>query len=579
MASAHAAPPASDAVSQEPRPSEAIPSFKDELDLSVRWLRGTHDLTTGAYGGSVDGTAWVLYALAKCPRQYQAIDGPFVKRAVEYLLARQHADGWIADADADEAGRLAQTSRAAAALAVHVSAGTGPALGKAMQWLLARGVEAPDLGLPSGEVERGEALARSVALLRSRAADGSWEGPKGTEGKVITTARNVAILSQYRAIVEPKAVKATTSRALPKFDAARRAEVDASVLAGARFLLRASVGGEHARWGAPGNPDAGITAMVAGALQAVPEPRPKDIQGAIDDALGWLVSLQREDGSIHQGRLANYVTSASVLALARRPEFRGQVERARTFLVGLQADDQEGYSPDHPYYGGIGYGGDERPDLSNLQMALEALHVAGLPADDPAWQRAIVFLQRCQNRSESNDLRVERGGVTVHAGDDGGAAYAPGESKAGTIKLADGTEVPRSYGSMSYALLKGYVFAGLAKEDPRVQLLWKWLQEHYTLDLNPGFEVTDDPTAPYQGLFYYFHTMAKALDLFHEEVIVDGAGVRHAWRPELAGRLIAMQSQGDGSWVNGNAPAWWEGNPVLATAYALLTLEAARPRE
>jgi squalene-hopene/tetraprenyl-beta-curcumene cyclase len=188
-----------------------------------------------------------------------------------------------------------------------------------------------------------------------------------------------------------------------------------------------------------------------------------------------------------------------------------------------------------------------------------------------------VFLQRCQNRSESNDLELERDGVTIRSGDDGGAAYAPGDSKAGTTKLADGTEMPRSYGSMSYALLKGYIFAGLQKDDPRVQTLWKWLQANYTLDLNPGFVASDDPTAPYQGLFYYFHTMAKALDLFHEEVIVDGSGVPHNWRAELAGRVVAMQSKADGSWVNENAPAWWEGNPVLATAYALLTLETARP--
>ena len=75
--------------------------------------------------------------------------------------------------------------------------------------------------------------------------------------------------------------------------------------------------------------------------------------------------------------------------------------------------------------------------------------------------------------------------------------------------------MPRSYGSMSYALLKGYLFAGLAKDDPRVQAVWKWLRENYTLDVNPGFQASDDPTASYQGLFYYFYTMA-AFSLIHE---------------------------------------------------------------
>lgn len=556
---------------------EALPAYKDEIDDSVRWLRSTQDLATGAYGGGVDGTAWALYALATCPRKYLAGDGPFVAKAIDFLLSRQDAEGWIADAGAEEALRVAQTSRAAAALAVLVDARTGPALGQAVRWLTARGIAEPDLGLPAAVTQdKGKALAESLELLRRRGADGSWDG---AEGKVISTARNIVWLTRYMKVVEPKAPKATSARPLPKFDAAQRAEVDASILKGARYLVQQSIGGERARWGAPGNPDAGITAMVTGALQAVAEPRPADVQKALDDALAWLASLQREDGSIHQGRLANYVTSASVLALAKRPEHAERIQRARDYLVRLQSDEGEGYSPDHPYYGGVGYGGDERPDLSNLQMALEALHVAGLAEDDPAWQRALVFLQRCQNRTESNDLRIERGGVVIRPGDDGGSGYAPGESKAGMTKLADGTEVPRSYGSMSYALLKGYIFAGLEKDDPRVQTLWKWLQENYTLDLNPGFVAADDPTAPYQGLFYYFHTMAKALDLFREEVLVDGSGIPHAWRAELAGRIVAMQSKADGSWVNENAPAWWEGNPVLATAYALLTLETARPAQ
>ena len=48
------------------------------------------------------------------------------------------------------------------------------------------------------------------------------------------------------------------------------------------------------------------------------------------------------------------------------------------------------------------------------------------------------------------------------------------------------------------------------------------------------------------------------------------------WRTELTGRLLAMQRQ-DGSWINTNAPRWYEGNPVLATAYAMITLDTALP--
>ena len=45
---------------------------------------------------------------------------------------------------------------------------------------------------------------------------------------------------------------------------------------------------------------------------------------------------------------------------------------------------------------------------------------------------------------------------------------------------------------------------------------------------------------------------------------------------DAGGHLKAMQRQ-DGSWLNANSPRWWEGNPVLATAYALLALDSAAP--
>ena len=38
-----------------------------------------------------------------------------------------------------------------------------------------------------------------------------------------------------------------------------------------------------------------------------------------------------------------------------------------------------------------------------------------------------------------------------------------------------------------------------------------------------------------------------------------------------------MQNKIDGSWTNQNAARWYEGNPVLATSYALLALDRALP--
>ncbi|MEM1448579.1 MAG: prenyltransferase/squalene oxidase repeat-containing protein [Planctomycetota bacterium] len=550
--------------------ADDLPDLKGEIDRSIRWLRSTQNPETGSYGGGVEGTSWVLTALARSPRKYERPDGPFISDALDFLLSQQSTDGAIHDPDAKGTDLVLQTGAAATALSAMVDGTTAPALGKAVKYLASSGTSEPTLD--EIEVPKDEAGARRLAfqLLGRRGADGAYDGERG---KVVETARAVLALTTVRSQLAPPAGAAKTATALPKSSPATRIQLDESVLRGARFLLAA---GDGARWGAPGEPDAGLTAMVVGALQAVPKPRPDDVQSAIDDALGWLLTLQKEDGSIHQGRLMNYVTSASIMALSDDEKYAKPVAKARTWLIGLQADEGEGYSEGDLYYGGIGYGGDERPDLSNLQMALQALADSGLDSDDPAFQRAIKFLERCQNRSETNDVEVTRKGIVIKSGNDGGAGYAPADSKAGFVVLQDGTKVPRSYGSMSYALLKSFVFAGLSKDDPRVEACWKWLQENYTLDVNPGFDPGGDPTAPYQGLYYYFHTMAKALDVYGTDVVVDGDGVEHDWRAELAGRLIALQSKADGSWINRNAPRWWEGNPVLATSYALLSLDAAR---
>lgn len=549
-----------------------LPDLKGVLDGTCRWLRSTQNPAEGSYGGGVEGTAWVLYALAKSPRAYESADGPFVSKAIDHLLSRQATNGSIADEGATGGARLEQTRAAAAALSVLVTPKTAPALGKAVVWLGEQGVDQPGLDLLEVPEDDGAAKKLGLRLVAGLGDKGHLDGPRGA---VIETARLTVALSKIKKQLTPKASgPGRAAQPLPEFTAATRAEIDAAVLKGARFLLAA---GEGARWGAPGRPDAGLTAMVTGALQSVPEPRPGDVQAAIDDALAWLVTMQDESGAIHQGRLKNYVTSASIMALSEVPKYAPQVAKARKFIEQLQADGGEGYSEGDLFYGGIGYGGDERPDLSNLQMAMEALVAAGATKDDPAMKKALKFLERCQNRSETNDVELTRKGIVIKSGDDGGSGYAPGDSKAGFIELPDGTKVPRSYGSMSYALLKGFVFAGLDKADPRVEACWKWLSANYTLDVNPGFLTTSDPLAPYRGLYYYFNTMATALDVYGADAVVTPDGVRHDWRAELAGRLIAMQSKADGSWVNRNASAWWEGNPILATSYSLRALRSTRP--
>jgi len=561
------------AKSDAPKPAADV-DLKSKMDQLVRKLRETQDLSNGSYGGGVEGTAWVLAALADCPRKYRRTDGPFVQKALEYLAQRQGPDGAIHDPGAKDQALAEQHAAAVTALNRHADAESKALLAKALAYAGASSIQpaATGIAIPA-EKDAMKALARE--LCAKQGADGLWDGPKG---KVIESARVALALSEIAAKTA-SAPKAAELKPLPKLSEVDQAGALAALHKGAEYLVSKTKNGLiEAR---PGEPHAGLTAMAAAALACVPEPRPAPVEKVLGVQLAWLVSLQKPDGSIHDGEMANYTTSAAICALARagKPEHKPVIQKARDWLIGLQADEAEGYSPDHPFYGGNSYGDDQRPDLSNVQFALEALAASGLEQGNPAYARALTFLQRCQNRSESNTISVpDIDGTTIVAGNDGGASYAPGVSKAGFIQLPDGKKVARSYGSMSYALLKSYILCGLPKDDPRMQACWEWLRKNWTLDVNPGLEHASEPNAAYQGLYYYLHTMAKTLALYGAEEIVDGEGQAHPWRKQLAGRLVSMQSKLDGSWTNENSSRWYEGNPVMSTTYALLSLDAAMPK-
>jgi squalene-hopene/tetraprenyl-beta-curcumene cyclase len=543
------------------------------IRAGLRWLRSVQDPVTGAYAANLETTALVVRAFAESPDRYRASDGPFVARAVELLLANQREDGSIGPHEGDAATVQRDTRAAAEALIALGDPAYKAQLGRALAYLGSTDL-APTPALPEADLGPQEAAAFARGVLAAQKEPGKWDGPRG---QVHESAWAIVQLSAASRRLDKTAEPgAPPVVALPAFGEADRAAASAAIERGADFLAAASQDGT---WGAPGKPDAGLTAMVLAAMQARPAPRPAAQQALIDAGLAWLAAQQKPDGSIHDGKLANYITSASIFALQRSgdPRWKDVVARARAFLVGLQADEGEGYSEGDLYYGGIGYGSTERPDLSNLQMALEALAASGLEPDAPTYRKALKFLERCQNRSESNDLALRDGEALVRAGDDGGASYAPGDSKAGFVELEGGVKLPRSYGSMTYALVKCMLYAGLPKDDPRLVAAIEWCRKNYTLDVNPGFDVGRDPSAPYQGLYYYLHTLAQALAMLGEDTITDGAGRTHAWRREVCGRVLSMQSKIDGSWTNRNSPRWMEGNPLLGTAYALLTLDAAMP--
>jgi len=105
-------------------------------------------------------------------------------------------------------------------------------------------------------------------------------------------------------------------------------------------------------------------------------------------------------------------------------------------------------------------------------------------------------------------------------------------------------------------------------EEPRVQAVLAWLRQNYTLDENPGMGG--------QGIYYYYHTMTKALSLAGVNTIDLPNGKSALWAEDLGLKLMNLQKS-DGHWQN-EAARWWEKESPLVTSYALISLQILQKR-
>ena len=314
-----------------------------------------------------------------------------------------------------------------------------------------------------------------------------------------------------------------------------------------------------------------ITALAVSAFLKSPFELNEINSPTISKGLQYILNCQKDDGGIYIDGMKTYNTSIGIMALVSTESrvYEKQIRQAREFLASLQMREDKGYASSNIYYGGMGYEEKGRSDLSNMVWALEAYrdsenyqkpveafeeavddnntknYKSKSSEDKVFWENAILFIQRCQNYSKTNDLEW--------AGDDGGFVYSPSESKAGDFT---------SYGSMTYAGLKSFIYAGLDKNDPRVQAAHQWIKNNYTLENNPQMGE--------QGLYYYYHTFAKALSVYGDDILETSDGVKHNWRKEFVEKLLSVQN-GEGYWQNANN-RWWENNKDLVTAYCLLAL-------
>lgn len=307
----------------------------------------------------------------------------------------------------------------------------------------------------------------------------------------------------------------------------------------------------------------GITAVVAAGL--IRNGRGDD--EVVTKAISYLEKNIKPDGGIYANFQSNYNTCVALVAFSeanKGGKYDNVIKNATQFLKSIQKAGDGGDLG----FGAVGYDAKSAGgDISNTTFFIDSLLAAGVPKDDPSIQRALTFISRCQNLpgEEQNQPFAKK----ASADDKGGFVYNPYDATKEKSEKRTAEGGLRSEGSMTYAGLKSFLYAGVGKEDSRVKAAVDWVRRHYTLDENPGLKDA--------GLFYYYHTFAKALDALGEDEFADASGKKHDWKKELAAKLKSIQHE-DGSWANKNN-AFFEGAPELATAFALLALSYCKAKK
>ncbi|MGD0088726.1 MAG: prenyltransferase/squalene oxidase repeat-containing protein [Planctomycetota bacterium] len=304
----------------------------------------------------------------------------------------------------------------------------------------------------------------------------------------------------------------------------------------------------------------GVVALVVKALASSPR-KLRDDNPAIAKAVKYILSYRQPSGAVAlpEFGLENYNTSCVALALValENPAYKETLDKAKKFILSCQLDEETGYKKDEHTraFGGFGYGNSKRADVSNTAFSLEALKALGLEENSPAWKNAVLFIKRCQDNDETNDVAEMKGGDNT-----GGFVYLPGDSEQGKIKTRSGKELPKPYGNMTYQAVKSLIYAGIKKDDPALQAALRWIKNNYSVKEQPGAPAG-------QGYYYYLIAFAKAFTATGMGELDLADGKKANWAKDLAAQMVSLQRD-DGSFVN-TADRWWENDPVLTTAYAL----------
>ncbi|GEM_PF-394368 len=329
-----------------------------------------------------------------------------------------------------------------------------------------------------------------------------------------------------------------------------------------------------------GRPHSAVTALAVAALASLPKGAPT-AEDAVAKGIAFLKGRINQDGLVDAPEeegiaYRTYATSLTLLALARRGDAgdKADVDRLVAALKRFQMAENVGLTQLDWLYGSWNTYDQQvvyttRGDLSGTSFALHALYAAGVPADDPVFRKALMFVKRAQNVSES--------GPGIPELNDGGFTFNPRDGKAGSKQINREVEKFYSYGSPTSDGLRGLFYCVRKKDDPRVQQGLTWMGLNFTVERNPGFQREGrDPMVRFdQGLhFYYLHSLAEALhETCGDTVLVQGQP--RYWAVDILGKICSLQ-QKDGRWQN-PVNVMNEDDPNVATGLCLLTLDVLAP--
>lgn len=328
-------------------------------------------------------------------------------------------------------------------------------------------------------------------------------------------------------------------------------------------------------------------------------PRDEASTRAFERGVRFVATLVTEDGALRTGldgpTYPYYAIAGTLLALSAAGVAGEPHEHVRQALIRhlreRQFAEARGWTPEDPSYGGWGYypglpdrdasGG--QPDarltanLSATVFSIGALRLAGVPAEDPAMQKARMFVERCQNHGEVADRPSNAPSTMDPRFDDGGFFFSPlvpDSNKAGVAGTGpDGRTRYRSYGSMTADGLRALLRLGVPLDDARVQVASKWLTQRFSAEANPGAFPPEAELRRASGYYYYVWTAAHALRAIGAAEIATDTGRVH-WARALAEALLSRQRP-DGAWANPSTELR-EDDPLVATPFAMAALAIAR---